>query len=498
MSEVMHREQVMQGEDVLPGEQASLKAGSVSGLEVLAQSVSEIAPSAVVGAVVALVVQATGPASWVTWVVGVVVLLVVAGVLTLLTARYGSPGGLYALATRAAGSRIGYLAAWMAFVCYVGGAVAVVFQISAFATGFLNLPAIGFPYTPLTTFLVAVVGVSGGAWCSYVNAQASARTMLITESISMLLITVLMVLVLITHHGSIVNSQEFKGFSAHDVLLGIPLVLFAFAGFESSTAFAREAKNPKRAITTALVGSVAIASVFFVFCSYVMVLAFHGSHYDIASSNNLLATISKIVGASWYGYVVDVGVILSMFAVIIALINTSSRLLFTLAKERALTAQFARAHPTRGTPATAIGFVWALCLAGAAIVALTQSNVENAFGNMGTLSGDAQGILYLLALIAVVVWLARRRTEITHRWVQAVIVALLATGAIGYLLYKSFVPVPPSPTNVYVYILWGVFALAVVLLGVIELSGGKQLRELGSSVVAYEPDHPGDPDRTGA
>jgi amino acid transporter len=448
----MQREQVLQREVVLPAEQESLKAGSVSGLEVL----------------------------------------------TLLTARYGSPGGLYALATRAAGSRIGYLAAWMAFVCYVGGAVAVVFQISAFATGFLNLPAIGFPYTPFTTFLVAVVGLSLGAWCSYVNAQASARTMLVTESISMLLITVLMVLVLITHHGSVINSQEFKGFSAHDVLLGIPLVLFAFAGFESSTAFAREAANPKRMITTALIGSVAIASVFFVFCSYVMVLAFHGTHYDIAKSTNLLATISKIVGASWYGYVVDVGVILSMFAVIIALINTSSRLLYTLAKERALSAPFARVHPTRGTPATAIGFVWALCLAAAAIVAVTQSNVENAFGNMGTLSGDAQGIMYLLALLAVVAWLARRRADITHRWVQAVIIALLATGAIGYLLYKSFVPLPDFPTRDYVYVLWGILALAVLLLGFLELRGGNQLRALGSSVVAYEPADPGDPGRTGA
>ena len=64
MSHVMQREQVTQREEASPSEGASLKAGSVSGLEVLAQSVSEIAPSAVVGAVVALVVQATGAASW--------------------------------------------------------------------------------------------------------------------------------------------------------------------------------------------------------------------------------------------------------------------------------------------------------------------------------------------------------------------------------------------------------------------------------------------------
>lgn len=90
---------------------AEFRSGSVSNIEVLAQSVSEIAPSAVVGAVVVLVVQASGPASWATWLIGGAVLLLVAFVLTYLTSRYGSPGGLYSLVARAAGSRLGYFTA---------------------------------------------------------------------------------------------------------------------------------------------------------------------------------------------------------------------------------------------------------------------------------------------------------------------------------------------------------------------------------------------------
>lgn len=82
------------------------------------------------------------------------------------------------------------------------------------------------------------------------------------------------------------NPVEFTGFSLHGIVLGIPLVLFAFSGFESATAFAREAKNPRRMITLAVMGSVAISAAFFIFCSYALVLAFQGTHYGIATSTN--------------------------------------------------------------------------------------------------------------------------------------------------------------------------------------------------------------------
>jgi amino acid transporter len=466
---------------------AEFKSGSVSGIEVLAQSVSEIAPSAVVGAVVVLVVQASGATSWATWLVGAAVLLLVAFVLTYLTSRYGSPGGLCSLVARAAGRPLGYFTAWMAVVAYVGGAVAVVYQIAEFATGFLNLPTIGLPYNALTTAVVAFVGLTAGAWCSYANAHASARTMLIAESLSVAAITVLMIIVLITHHGPVVDPVEFKGFSLHNVVLGIPLVLFSFSGFESATAFAREAKNPRRMITLALMGSVAISAAFFVFCSYVLVLAFQGTHYDIASSTNVLATVTSIVGASWYAYIVDIGVIFSMFAVIIALINTSSRLVYTLSVEGLLPKPLGRLQPRRGTPSSAIGFVWAVCLLGILVVAITRSSVLNAFGNMGTLSGDAQGILYLLAVVSVLILIFKSRARITRHLWPALIAGILAAAALAYLLYKSFVPLPPFPTSVFVYVLFGTLVLSVLAFPLVSsrLAG---LRQLGSSVTEYDVD----------
>lgn len=113
-------------------EMQKLHHSALSGLGVLAQSVGSIAPSASVGAALVLVIELTGPASWVTWVVGGVVLIIAAYVLSQLTSRFKTSGGLYTMAARAGGPAFGYVVAWMAFVCYMATAVAITYQIGEF------------------------------------------------------------------------------------------------------------------------------------------------------------------------------------------------------------------------------------------------------------------------------------------------------------------------------------------------------------------------------
>jgi len=71
-------------------------------------------------------------------------------------------------------------------------------------------------------------------------------------------------------------------------------------------------------IPISLVESVAIASMFCIVCSYVLVFGFQGSHQHVADTANILATISQIAGVSGFGYLLDLGVIPSMFSVFVA------------------------------------------------------------------------------------------------------------------------------------------------------------------------------------
>jgi amino acid transporter len=116
----------------MPGSPAegSLERGVLSPAEVLAQSVAQIAPSAVVGAVVALVVGIVGPASWVAWSIGVALLVITGYALSRLAVRYSSSGGLYSLAAKAGGPTAGYFVAVGSVIAYLVAAPALVFQLA--------------------------------------------------------------------------------------------------------------------------------------------------------------------------------------------------------------------------------------------------------------------------------------------------------------------------------------------------------------------------------
>jgi amino acid transporter len=475
---------------------------NLSGLGVLAQSVGEIAPSACVGAVVVLVIETTGPASWVTWAVGGAVLLVVAYVLTQLTSRFETSGGLYAMAARAGGPAFGYLTAWMAIVAYLAGLIAVVYQIAELMAGYLNLQAIGIPYNSFTTLVIGLVGICLAGYCSYYNVKVSARVMLVLEALSMLCIIVLMMIVLFTHKGTLFSPVElhFHGSSWHAILLAIPLVMFSFAGFESASFLGQEAKDSRRTISIAVIGSVAVASVFFVFCAYVMELAFQGTRLNPAASSNLLASVANISGVSWYGYIVGIGVILSMFAVIIAVFNAGSRLLFTLSNEGFLPKPLSRAHPKHGTPSFAVGFIGLGCTFGVVLVAVLRANVVNALNNTGTLSGDGEVMMLLLTVVAVAVMFLRKRYGSTTSKAPVIITAaIVATIALAYLLYKSFIPYPAFPANFPDDICVGVFVPAVLMLASLVRRKSPLLLRTGSSNRSRPPkrscSRPGHPSR---
>jgi hypothetical protein len=67
-------------------------------------------------------------------------------------------------------------------------------------------------------------------------------------------------------------------------------------------------------------------------------------------------------------------------------------------------------------------------------------------------------------------------------WRQAI-----AAAALAYLLYKSFVPLPPFPTSVFVYVLFGTLVLSVLAFPLVS-SRRTGLRQLGSSVTEYDVD----------
>lgn len=144
------------------------------------------------------------------------------------------------------------------------------------------------------------------------------------------------------------------------VVSGAALAFFAIVGFEDSVNMVEETKNPQRDFPRAFFIGISITGVV-----YMLVAFFTTALVPIEvlrDSNQDLLEVVRI-GAPWFPLVVF------SFIAMVAVGNTSlinlmmaSRLLYGMAREKAVPAVFGRVHPRRRTPWVAALFTTALAL----------------------------------------------------------------------------------------------------------------------------------------
>src|SRR6476469_8198554 len=109
----------------------SLNRDALSFLEVVAQSVANIAPSATPALIIPLVFASAGNGTWLAYALATVALLFVTPQINVFASRSASPGALYTFTRDGLGLRWGALSGWSLFLAYV-------FTAAATLAGFAN------------------------------------------------------------------------------------------------------------------------------------------------------------------------------------------------------------------------------------------------------------------------------------------------------------------------------------------------------------------------
>lgn len=208
-----------------------LKFRCLSPLEVLAQSVANIAPSACMAAFIPLVFASGGYATWMCFVVATTGLALVGLNVNQFARHSASPGSLYAYTSMGLGPTMGVLAGWGLLLAYLCTAVALGGAAANFILLLCHSPTgAAWPY-------IAFVAVILAPWfVSYKDIRLSAKLMLALEFGSVGLIVLLMVLVF-AKTGFAVHVPHLKmtGFTPKAFFLGLVLAIFCYVGFESSS-----------------------------------------------------------------------------------------------------------------------------------------------------------------------------------------------------------------------------------------------------------------------
>ena len=437
-----------------------LRQGAISWIQVLAQSVAHIGPTAAVAVLVSFVFAQAGYGAWLSWALGVIAMLAVAYCVALLTRRFRTTGSLYELVTRSIGPAPGFITGWAQFFGYLCGIVPLVIGFALFAGVFLTLFGLpgASPGIQLIFYFVAIV-LPG--YLAYRDIRLSTNLLLILEATSMVAIVILLLLVM-ARHGVFFDAHQFAfpTFSLAGLLTGVVTVVYALAGYESAAALGVESQHGQRSVPRAIIGSLILVALFFVFNAYGQTLGFEGLKGSLARSEMPLNDLASGYGLDIFQYIVTVGVVLSAFAAIIANFNHIPRVMFTMGRRGFLPASLARVHPRSRTPLVAIiafgAATFLLVVFGLLVLRLQPLEL---FALLGGLSGFGLLASYFFATIAVPIYLRRNRIMAPLSFVIAVLGLLVILGVFIATMY----PPPAPPANLFP-IVFAIFLILVLLL----------------------------------
>jgi amino acid transporter len=239
----------------------------------------------------------------------------------------------------------------------------------------------------------------------------------------------------------------------------VVFAVLSFAGFEAAATLAEETGQPGRAIPVALLGSVVLAGLFFVFASYIQVVGFGVDNMKaLAADDAPLNTLALKYGTVRMATALDIAAAVSAISAVLGTLSAAGRMLFVLGRA-GLSEAAARVHPVHGTPSVSVLVVGLLMLAGLLAWAPFIGPADY-YDNVGTIGVLALIVAYLGVTLAAVTHAVKAKSMV---WLA---LGLLGTLAMLWPLYNSIYPVPAFPGNLWPYVVgvWIVLGAALATL----------------------------------
>ncbi|MFT4220442.1 MAG: APC family permease [Microbacterium sp.] len=420
--------------------QTTLKKDAVGVVGILFFVLSAQAPlTSVVGVAAIAITLGNGAAFPSAYLIIGIVMLVFSVGFTTMTRYVTSHGGFSSLIHEGIGFRAGSSAAWLALLTYSSVQAALYGLISGTASGLLHT-YLGIDVPWWVIFLVVISGI---LVLGTNNVEVGARVLAVLVTGEFL---ILFVFGLLVYFGG--NTAEgidvAATFGPQAIMTGAPGIglLFAIAsmfGFESTTIYSSEAKDPQRTVPRATYLAVIVIAAFLAFALWSLVLYYGPSNVQGAAAATLegdpAAFVTEPLDAvlgPWAGPTAATLLVTSLVAALLSFHNIINRYLHSMAGRGFLPAALHRTN-RHHAPANAAFVQTATALLVVVPFALLDMNpIVTLFGWLSGLGVVALVLLYLVASIAVIAYFRRTRAD-TRVW-NTLLAPILATVMMGGLL----------------------------------------------------------------
>lgn len=292
--------------------------------------------------------EVAGPAAIVSWIIGAILLIGIALVYAELGSTYPIAGGTARFTWIHAGTLGGFFCGTFSYLQAV--AIAPI-EVEA-SIGYMNakwwhglensqslLTGKGLVVGVAAMFLFTALNLLGVRWMAEGNTVAMVWKILVPAA------TVILIITHAFHSSNFTAGGGFMPYGIKGVFVALPLgVIFALEGFEQAAQLAGEARNPKRDIPLAVVGSMLMGAALYIALQICFIGALnphnvlHGwaSPFGNAGAFGPYYTLATSVGLGWLGVVLIIDALISPGGTGLVYLATTSRLSYSLARVRFL------------------------------------------------------------------------------------------------------------------------------------------------------------------
>ncbi|HCY99677.1 MAG: amino acid permease [Rhodobacterales bacterium RIFCSPHIGHO2_02_FULL_62_130] len=344
-------------------------------------------------------------------------------------------GAFYAYAARGLGGRMGGAVSMMALFSYNAmqfGLLGLLGGVSAGVFGSMGINLPWWAYSLIATALVAVLG--------YRQVDLSAKVMILLVGLEYLIVLIVDFAILGNGgpQGLSFDFFNYEAITSGSLSASILFCLGSFIGFEATTIYAEEARDPEKTIPRATYISVLMIGLFFVFTTWLMVVA--------VGTDKLQETVGGLADPTSYFFelagqyvggtvamIAGLLLVSSLFAALSAFHNYIARYSYVAGRERLLPSAFGNTHAEHQSPH--VGSVVQTIMSVIAIAVFALAGLDPILNMFTWISQiGVLGVLGMMSITALSVVAFFRKTQ-TNVGILASLILPVLSGAIMVVLF---------------------------------------------------------------
>lgn len=317
-------------------------------------------------------------------------------------------GSAYSYGNVVFGEFFGWLLGWALVLEYMLAVASVSTGWAAYFNSFIESFGLKIPH--------ALSGPFDPAHGTYINIVAVVIVLLITVMLSRglqssvrvnniaVVIKVAIILIFIVAGLFFIKPKNYHPFLPYHmsgVIHGATIGFFAYLGFDCVSSSAVEVKNPKRNMPLGIIGTLGIVTLLYMGVAIVLTGMVKYTRLDVA---NPVSYALQLVHQNWLAELLSIGALIGMFTMMVAMIYSSSRLIYAIGRDGLLPAFLGKLDKKSHSPQVALWIVAVIIATMGGLVSLDQLT---SLVNIGT--------LFAFTLVSFGIIPLRRRKDIGNR-----------------------------------------------------------------------------------